>query len=166
MSADNNTVTPVKKNFKAFALKMHRIKKILKPVMKLLHKQCHRFEAREQHIPAPQSTTVKPQLTDESETFQNSANEALESRLRDDLIQKSEEAGGVIGVWVEGRMTLIPVTRGRQHIPVPVHFACTPSGDFAWTPLPDSDVWWRGGVQTTGQTAEEQVPSSRKIELE
>jgi hypothetical protein len=134
---------------------------ILKPMMKLLHKKCHRFENRENQIPAPQSATVKLSASDVSEAYQNSANEALESRLRDDLIHKSEETGGVIGVWVEGRMTLVPVTRCHQHIPIPVHFACTPSGDFAWTPLPDNDICWRGDVQTTGQTAEEQVPSSK-----
>jgi hypothetical protein len=138
---------------------------MLKPVMKLLHKKCHRFETPEHQIPVPQSAPVKPAVFVVSEIDQNSANEALESRLRDDLIHKSEENGGVIGVWMEGRMTLIPVTPGHQHIPIPVHFACTPSGEFAWTPLPDSDICWRGDMQTTGQTAEEQVPSGKKIEL-
>jgi hypothetical protein len=137
---------------------------MLKPMMKLLHKKCHQSKNREHQIPAPQSARVKPD-PDIPETYQNSANEALESRLRGDLIKKSEETGGVIGVWVEGRMTLMPVSRGHQHIPIPVHFACTPSGEFAWTPLPDSDICWRGDVQTTGQTAEEQVPASKKTEL-
>jgi hypothetical protein len=133
--------------------------------MKLLHKKCHLLENSEHQIPAPQSATVKPAGSDMAETNQNSANEALESRLRDDLIQKSKETGGVIAVWAEGRVTLIPVTRGHQHVPIPVHFVCTPSGEFAWTPLPDGDICWRGGVQTTGQTAEEQVPSCTKTEL-
>jgi hypothetical protein len=138
---------------------------MLKPMMKFLHKRCHQFETR-QHQPAvPQSTTVKPADSDVSEIDQNSANEALESRLRDDLIQKSEEFGGVIGVWMEGRMTLVPITRGHQHFPIPVHFACTPSGDFVWAPLPDSDICWHGDVQTTGQTAEKQVPISKKTEI-
>jgi hypothetical protein len=138
---------------------------MLKPLMKLLHKKCHRFENREHQMPVPEPTTVKPTGSDVSEVDQNSANEALESRLRDDLNQKREEPGRAIAVWMEGRMTLIPVTRGHQHIPIPVHFACTPSGEFAWVPLPDSDICWLGDVQTAGQTAEEQVPSNNKIEL-
>lgn len=164
MSSDNNDVTPGKKNY-AISLKVHRIKQMLKPVMKLLHKKCHRFENREQQFPVAETAKVKPVRSDVSEVDQNSANEALESRLRDDLNQKSEETGRAIRVWREGRMTLIPVIRGHQHIPIPVHFACTPSGEFAWVPLPDSDICWPGDIQTTGQTAEEQVPSSNRDEL-
>ncbi|PNF16154.1 hypothetical protein B7P43_G01111, partial [Cryptotermes secundus] len=138
---------------------------MLKPVMKLLHKKCHRFENREQQFPVPEATTVKPTGSDVSEVDQNTANEALESRLRDDLNQKREESCRAIRVWREGRMTLIPVTRGHEHIPIPVHFVCTPSGEFAWVPLPDSDICWPGDVQTTGQTAEEQVPLGNRAEL-
>ncbi|XP_069705160.1 uncharacterized protein [Periplaneta americana] len=162
--ASDNSAPPVKKSSKFISLKVHRIKQMLKPVMKLLHKKGHRFESRDYQLPAPQPATLESVVPDLSEADQNSANEALESRLRDDLIRKTEQTGGVIGVWMEGRMTLIPVTRGHQQIPIPVHFAATPSGEFAWTPLPDSDICWRGGVQTTGQTAEEQVPSPKKFE--
>ena len=138
---------------------------MLKPMIKFLHKRCHQLENR-QHQPAvPQSTTGKTADSVVSEVDQNSANEALEARLRDDLIQKSEEYGGVIGVWSEGRMTLVPITRGHKHFCIPVHFACTPSGDFVWAPLPDSDICWRGDVQTTGQTAEKQVPIGKKTEI-
>ena len=127
--------------------------------MKFLHKKGHGFEATKRQAPAPQ-TSVEPEV---AESEQNSANEALESRLQEDLIRKSEKSCGLIGVWMQGRMTLVPVSQGR-HLPIPVHFACTPSGEFAWSPLPDSDICWRGGdVQTTGQTPEEQVPS--KFEL-
>jgi hypothetical protein len=138
---------------------------MLKPMMKFLHKRCHQFENRQHQPAAPQSITVKPADSDVSEVDQNSANEALESRLRYDLIQKSEEFGGVIGVWAEGRMTLVSITRGHQHFPIPVHFACTPSGDFVWAPLPDSDICWHGDVQTTGQTAEKQVAIDNKTEI-
>jgi hypothetical protein len=133
--------------------------------MKFLHKRRHKFETR-QHRPAvPQSTTGKAAEFVVSEVDQNSANEALESRLRHDMIQKSEEFGGVIEVWSEGRMTLVPITRGHSHFSIPVHFARTPSGDFVWAPLPDSDICWRGDVQTTGQTAEKQVPVGQKTEI-
>lgn len=134
-------------------------------MIRFLHKKCHEVENRQQQTAVARSTTVKPADFDVSEVDQNSANEALESRLRGDVLRKAEEFGGVIGVWTEGRMTLVPVTRGHQHFPIPVHFACTPSGDFVWSPLPDSDICWRGDVQTTGQTAEKQVPISKKTEV-
>lgn len=108
---------------------------------------------------------MKTQGFDVSEVDQNSANEALESRLQDELYQKRGDTGVAIGVWSEGRMTLIPVARRHQRIAIPVHFACTSSGEFAWVPLPDSDICWPGDVQTAGQTAEEQVPSSNIAEL-
>jgi hypothetical protein len=137
---------------------------MLKPVMRLLHKKCHLFDNCEQ-FPVPQTTTMKTQGFDVSEVDQNSANEALESRLQDELYQKRGDTGVAIGVWSEGRMTLIPVARRHQRIAIPVHFACTSSGEFAWVPLPDSDICWPGDVQTAGQTAEEQVPSSNIAEL-
>ncbi|PSN58208.1 hypothetical protein C0J52_05982 [Blattella germanica] len=153
-SDSTNIVTSSKKNSKFIALKVHRIKKMLKPVMKFLHKRGHRFETTKNQTPAPQ-TSIEPQ---DSEVDQNSANEALENRLQHDLINKTEKSAGLIGVWMHGRMTYVPVSQGR-HIPIPVHFACTPAGEFAWSPLPDSDICWRGGdIQTTGQTPEEQVP--------
>jgi hypothetical protein len=137
---------------------------MLKPVMKLLHKKCHLLDNCEQ-FPVPHATTMKAMGFDVSEVDQNSANEALESRLHDDLNQKRGETRLAIGVWREGQMTLIPVARGHGRIPIPVHFACTSSGEFAWVPLPDSDICWPGEVQTTGQSAEEQVPSSNIVEL-
>ena len=127
---------------------------MLKPVMKFLHKKGPRFEVTKRQTPTPQ-TKVESEI---AEADQNSANEALEARLQEELINKSEKGCGMIGVWMQGHMTLVPVSQGR-HIPVPVHFACTPSGDFVWAPLPDSDICWSGGdIQTTGQTAEEQAP--------
>ncbi|KAJ9598898.1 hypothetical protein L9F63_026568 [Diploptera punctata] len=121
---------------------------MLKPVMKFLHKKGHRFEVTKRQIPVPE-TLVEPEI---AEADQNSVNEALESRLQEDLINKTEKSSGMIGVWMQGQMTLVPVSQGR-HIPIPVHFACTPSGDFVWSPLPDSDIYWCASeVQTTGQT--------------
>nr|CAD7416710.1 unnamed protein product [Timema cristinae] len=161
------------------AFRLHHIKKFLKPLVKLIHKSKKRSDLERSMV---QNPTPSEDFT--CELSDNAANEALEERLRADLIARRDAGGGVLTTWSAGRTVLVPVYhradatnpedfRGDATGPddyrvnttaadvrVPPHFARTTSGDFAWAPLPDRDICWRGDelVFTGNQTPEEQVP--------
>nr|CAD7206297.1 unnamed protein product [Timema douglasi] len=163
-SATNKKDLSISKNKLAasfIAFRLHHIKKFLKPLVKLIHKSKKRSDLERSTVRNP---TPSEDFT--CELSDNAANEALEERLRADLIARRDADGGVLTTWsadFRGDATGpddYRVDTTAADVRVPPHFARTTSGDFAWAPLPDRDICWRGDelVFTGNQTPEEQVP--------
>ncbi|XP_011312238.1 enhancer of split malpha protein [Fopius arisanus] len=127
-----------------------RLRKLLKPLLRLMKK-------RSKHTIAKIHQKAEPQqeiFTEEVDN-QNNSNEALEQRLLADLA--SAEEGAAITVCLDGQMTVVPVVPGQCY--VPVHFAHTSAGDFYWTTLAlaDSDLCYKECAFSQNQLPEMQV---------
>ncbi|XP_067011261.1 uncharacterized protein [Anabrus simplex] len=139
MSANDNQQVFIKFSTR-LASKVHRIKQMLKPVMKLMNKKASRC------CPAPTSPACCPA----SEVEQNSTNEVLERRLSEEILARATQSSAAMQVWLEGRLCMVPISQGPPAIPV--HFV-------NWATLnPDSDIYIVDNIHTMGQTAEEQTP--------
>ncbi|XP_015607590.1 uncharacterized protein LOC107273654 [Cephus cinctus] len=127
-----------------------RVRKILKPLLRLLRKSTISRQMKKSQKAVPQAEVFTEEVDN-----QNNANEALERRLLADL-QDAEE-GAAITVCLDGQMTVVPVVPGQCY--VPVHFAHTHAGDFYWTTLSldDSDLCYKERAFSQNQLPEMQV---------
>ncbi|XP_075210137.1 enhancer of split m4, Bearded family member [Lycorma delicatula] len=122
-----------------FARKVHKFKKMLRVLLK-------RGDEYTQRTP---------------EEIQNAINEALEERLKEDIIESGGICGDAIQSVVDGSISLLAVHPG-QTVSLPVHFLCTAPGKFAWTFLPpaDNDICSVGDTTpiTSAQSPQRQSP--------
>lgn len=128
-----------------------RVKKILKPLLRLIKKSSGKNKLNKK----TQRAEPQVEIFTEEVDNQNNANEALEQRLLADL-QDAEE-GAAITVCLDGQMTVVPVVPGQCY--VPVHFAHTHAGDFYWTTMSmaDSDLFYKERAFSQNQLPEMQV---------
>ena len=129
-----------------------KVRKILKPLMKLLKK---RAQSCKKLIAKNQKSEGQVEFFTEEVDNQNNCNEALEQRLLTDL--ENAEEGAAITVCLDGQMTVVPVVPGQCY--VPVHFAHTHAGDFYWTTiaLTDCDLFYKERAFSQNQQPEMQV---------
>ncbi|XP_034940780.1 uncharacterized protein [Chelonus insularis] len=127
----------------------HKVRKILKPLLRLLKSKSYKLTRRYQKA-EPQAEIFTEEVDN-----QNNCNEALEQRLLADLANAEE--GAAITVCLDGQMTVVPVVPGQCY--VPVHFAHTRAGDFYWTTitLADSDLCYKERAFSQNQLPEMQV---------
>ncbi|XP_059608223.1 enhancer of split m4 protein-like [Phlebotomus argentipes] len=118
--ASNNSINDNTYNAKKAKSAVHRVKKLLKPLLKLLTqpkplgKSCHSHDF-DFYAPCDD----------------NAANEALEARILQEIAQCESDAA--VYVYDDGDCRLQPVSRDQQF--VPVHFARTDAGTFFWTTM-------------------------------
>ncbi|XP_049799368.1 uncharacterized protein LOC126234671 [Schistocerca nitens] len=142
------------------ARKVHRIKKMLKPVLEMVHKHCRKSARRS---PCPQAFEEE-----ESPADQNAANEALEQRLAEELRAGTAAAGSgaAIAVWCDGRVRLrqVAATQGQVgDVAVPASFLTTSQGGLCWV-TPDADILLLDGShESQGLAAEQQVPAAAAL---
>ncbi|XP_046748848.1 enhancer of split malpha protein-like [Diprion similis] len=133
---------------------VRRVKKILKPLLRLL-KKSGGSKKNAKSLKGQQRAQPQVEVFTEEVDNQNNANEALEQRLLADL--EEAEEGAAITVCLDGQMTVVPVVPGQCY--VPVHFAHTHAGDFYWTTvsLADSDLCYKERAFSQNQQPEMQV---------
>lgn len=142
--SSNNSINDNKYNAQKAASKSHKIKSILKPLLRMLKRN-------------DKKKMVRPERDYCPECMDNSSNEELESSLIEELEGCPGEAG--IIVCDDGHWNIAPVRRGQ--VVVPVHFARTDAGTFFWTSITkgvDSDVQSSRHCYTECQDAAEQIP--------
>ncbi|XP_055708789.1 enhancer of split m4 protein-like [Phlebotomus papatasi] len=125
--SSNNSINDNMYNAKKAKSPAHRVKKMLKPLLKLLSqsrrpkhlgKSCHSHDF-DFWSPCP--------------SHDNSANEELEARIFSEIAQCADDAAVYVYNPEDGECQLQPVTRDQQF--VPVHFARTDAGTFFWTTM-------------------------------
>ncbi|XP_046991088.1 uncharacterized protein LOC124596117 [Schistocerca americana] len=154
--------TPTSCKFRlTLARKVHRIKKMLKPVLEMVHKHCRKSSRRS----PPCSQAFEEE---ESPADQNAANEALEQRLAEELRAGAAAAGSgaAIAVWCDGRVRLrqVAATQGQVgDVAVPASFLTTSQGGLCWV-TPDADILLLDGShESQGLAAEQQVPAAAAL---
>ncbi|KAK3911737.1 Bifunctional uridylyltransferase/uridylyl-removing enzyme [Frankliniella fusca] len=133
--------------------KIHKLKKMLKPVLSLVrgrNDKSYYYKGEAEPCCWPQDADVESD---------NAANEALESRLLDEL---AHPKGASIQVWVGGQVVEIPIVPGQPQV-IPVHFVIDQDAvnGFCWTPMSaDSDLCCSDAAPyiTENQVAEVQAP--------
>ncbi|XP_012282780.1 uncharacterized protein LOC105700988 [Orussus abietinus] len=127
-----------------------RVRRILKPLLRLLKKSSCRQSKKAQRAEPQAEVFAEPEVDN-----QNNCNEQLERRLLEDL--RNAEEGAAITVCLDGQMTVVPVVPGQCY--VPVHFAHTHAGDFYWTTLAlsDADLCYKERAFSQHQLPEMQV---------
>lgn len=154
--ASNNSINENKYNAEKLAKSpSYRIKKILKPILRILAKKTTSSSKKSQKSAANKLTNVDYSMDsnqcyyhDEcqhqndywsSEIDENFANEELESRILNEIADCEDDAA--IYVYNDDECELQSVHRETTFIPV--HFARTEAGTFFWTtmqkPIDDDD---------------------------
>ncbi|XP_034248207.1 uncharacterized protein LOC117649473 [Thrips palmi] len=114
--------------------KIHKLKKMLKPVLSLVRGRSEKTYYQKETAPC-----CWAQDSCQDADADNAANEALEARLLDDL---AHPKGASIQVWVGGQVVEIPIVPGQPQV-IPVHFVIDQEAvdGFCWTPMSaDSDL--------------------------
>uniref|UniRef100_A0A336JXV7 CSON005273 protein n=1 Tax=Culicoides sonorensis TaxID=179676 RepID=A0A336JXV7_CULSO len=139
--ASNNSINDNKYNTEKLSKSTsNKIKKILKPLLRLLkssnnkkQKKIHSFDEDSNQSECYSYTTDDCFSNwSKNEIEDNSANEALEAKLMNEINHCMEDAA----IYVYGdnnRCDLEPVFANQTY--VPVHFARTEAGTFFWTTI-------------------------------
>ncbi|CAG9112137.1 unnamed protein product [Plutella xylostella] len=139
--ASNNSMNENKYN--SDKMKNSGIKALLKPLLKMIKKTVTK------RVPAKTCATCV-------EAEDNSANEALERKLRAELEACSQDAA-IFVYDSSAACAAAPVARDSY---IPVHFARTDAGTFFWTSASKSDGDFAAAhCYTECQTAEQQYPA-------
>ncbi|XP_055691602.1 enhancer of split m4 protein-like [Lutzomyia longipalpis] len=124
--ASNNSINDNMYNTKKAKSPAHRVKKMLKPLLKFLTqprhpkqlgKSCNSHDDFDFWSPCPSAD--------------NTANEELEARIMEEIAQCADNAAVYVYTPEDGECHLQPVQRDQTF--VPVHFARTDAGTFFWT---------------------------------
>lgn len=144
--ASNNSINDNKYNAsKAAKSPAYKIKKILKPLIKMIRKNTTSSKKQQQQFYEKNASYSYECYTDKdswssSEVEDNTANEELESKIFHEIEQCQDDAA--IYIYNENDDSEIqPVFNYQRHIPV--HFARTDAGTFFWTAMPkavDADL--------------------------
>jgi hypothetical protein len=138
--SSNNSINDNKYNAeKAAKSTSRKIKRILKPLLRMLRHNKRADKPAKQQYPQNSSTDSYEDFWSSSEVDDNSANEELESKIMNEIEQCPDNAA--IYVFENNTSQLQPVFRKQQF--VPVHFARTDAGTFFWTTIQraaDSDL--------------------------
>lgn len=134
--------------------KIHKLKKMLKPLLSLVrgnNEKSYYYKAETEPCCWAQDS--------QDMDADNAANEALESRLLEEL---AHPKGAAIQVWVGGQVVEIPIVPGQPQV-IPVHFVIDQEAveGFCWTPMSaDGDLCCRDDSPyiTEHQVAEVQAP--------
>lgn len=159
--ASNNSINENKYNAEKLAKSpSYRIKKILKPILRILRQKSSsskkqqkskQYQQEQQQYSMENSQNSQYYYSDEyqqqndfwsSEIDENFANEELESRILNEITQCEDDAA--IYVYNDDECELQAVHREQTFIPV--HFARTEAGTFFWTtmtkPVADNEQCW------------------------
>lgn len=129
---------------------------MLKPVLSLVRGRAEKTYYYKETEPSP-CCWADSQDADAD----NAANEALESRLLDEL---AHPKGASIQVWIGGQVVEIPIIPGQPQV-IPVHFVIDEEAvnGFCWSPMSaDSDICCQDNTPyiTEHQLPEIQAPFS------
>ncbi|XP_077294249.1 enhancer of split m4 protein-like [Arctopsyche grandis] len=145
--SSNNSINDNKYNTQKAASKSHKIKSILKPLLKMLKKNNKKKSVQQQ------------QCDFCTECDDNSSNEELEASLFEEL-DECQPNSAILVCNNDGQWNVTPVHKGQTF--VPVHFARTEAGTFFWTSITkgvDSDLLSSRHCYTECQDAAEQMPN-------
>lgn len=135
--ASNNSINDNKYNHAKLAKSpSHKIKKILKPILRMLRQKGS--SSKKQSASKPANNSVDSFCHEEyeqdfwgCEADDNSANEELESRIFNEIEQCGNDAA--VYVYNNDECELQAVHADQKF--VPVHFARTEAGTFFWTTM-------------------------------
>lgn len=141
--ASNNSINDNKYNDAKLAKSpSHRIKKILKPILRMLRQKTNKKQSTSASSSKSNSLVdtscscchdeyEQPEDFWASEIDENSANEELESRIFREIEQCADDAA--VYVYNNDECELQAVRADQKF--VPVHFARTEAGTFFWTTM-------------------------------
>lgn len=126
--SSNNSINENKYNTeKVQKTTSYKLKKILKPILRLLKASNSNNNNNKKHQQAKECSFDDSQWS--SEMNDNSANELLEEKLLNEINNCMEDAA--IYVYNDNACRIQPVQQDQSFIPV--HFARTEAGTFFWT---------------------------------
>ncbi|GAB0099484.1 enhancer of split malpha protein [Sergentomyia squamirostris] len=125
--SSNNSINDNMYNAKKAKSAAHRVKKILKPLLKLMS------QSRKQKQLGKSCNSHDFDFWSPHPCDDNSANEELEARIFEEIAQCADDAAVYVYNPEDGECHVKPVHREEKF--VPVHFARTEAGTFFWTTL-------------------------------